>query len=135
MRFIFLQSCACSPLCWVACSVLLVRMCPQLFGFKPWETPSGSVTSQKEHDEVFWCESVTHRRSKSLGCIYHLNFFTQLLKKKIAQLLIVSTGMSLELNLISNRSHVWRLRLSWERGHDWYDRPSVSVQNEHIRSL
>lgn len=66
----------------VGCSVLLVRLCPQLFALKPSETPSGPVTSQKEHDEVFWCESVTHRRSKSLGCIYHLNFFTPLLKKK-----------------------------------------------------
>ncbi len=54
----------------------------RLFALKPSETPSGSVTSQKEHDEVSWCESVTHRRSKSLGCIYHPNVFTPLLKKK-----------------------------------------------------
>lgn len=80
-NFFFLQSRACSLLCWLGCSVLLVRLCPQLFGLKPSETKSGSVTSQKEHDEVLWCELVIHGRSVSLKCIYHLNLFILLLKK------------------------------------------------------
>lgn len=126
---------ACSPLCCggLFCfisSAVSTTICIKALGDNVWVC---NITKGAWWSVLVWISDTQNVKVSWMHLSSEL--FHSAVEEKMAQLLIVWTGMSLELNLISNRSHVWCVRLSWERGHDWYDRPSVSLQKEHIYSL